>query len=149
MADDQNENRRESYRCPLPEDCRLRVQLDTPMRRSCFTGVITDMSTTGASVLLDGTPAIPLELDTVTARFRIPGIFSPLTVNSSIVRRTEEEDGIYLRLEFLPLAIPSAAESRDKILWSFLLDEQRRQRRETLTKMTSGVRLSLFRPGSR
>jgi c-di-GMP-binding flagellar brake protein YcgR len=150
MADEQNENRRENYRCSFPEGSRLHVNLETPMGRKHLSGEIIDMSTTGATVRLDGTPALPLQSETVVASFHIPGVDSQLSVNSAVVHRDQGDDAVYLGLEFLPLAIPSAAETRDRILWSFLLNEQRRQRKEKLSRTNkSGARLSVFRPNQR
>jgi hypothetical protein len=125
-------NRRNDYRHQFAPDDRLRVELSSPGSRRRAVGQMANLSVGGLAFLGDGSfrldPAAP-----VVAHFAIPHGLRRFAIPSAVVHTAA--DGIGLR--FLPLEDPVAQEEREKALWVFLLDEQRRERR--LRRAESGL----------
>ena len=117
-------NRRNDYRHQFADDDRLRVDLSALPGRRRVTGQMVNLSVGGLAFLGDGSfrldPAAP-----VVAHFAIPHGLRRFAIPSAVVHTAA--DGIGLR--FLPLEDPVAQEEREKALWVFLMDEQRRERR--------------------
>jgi hypothetical protein len=116
-------NRRNDYRHPFAPEDRLRVEL-TSARGSCVIGEIADLSIGGLAY--EGDVAFPLVPDEqVTAHFAIPHGLRRFAIPATVVHDRGDRFGLH----FLPLEDDEAQEDRDKALWVFLLDEQRRERR--------------------
>jgi len=125
-------NRRYDYRHHFAPDDRLRVELAfTGGRRAV--GQIVDMSVGGIAVALDDPTCRFDPADAVSAHFAIPHGLRRFALASAVVHRRAADEGNHFGLRFLPLDNLDAQESRDKSLWVFLLDEQRRERRQQLT----------------
>lgn len=133
------DNRRKHYRhhfnaserlgVDLSPRRRIRVELDSADRRPQIVGQIFNLSLSGMLVRLTD-PAASLENDDqLTASFAIPPGPARLVVDSVVVHSRKHEDGIYYGLRFLPLIDPAANDEREKVLWQFLTEEQRRQMR--------------------
>ncbi|HKI35959.1 MAG TPA: PilZ domain-containing protein [Gemmataceae bacterium] len=121
-------NRRNDYRHPFAVDDRLRVELTAAGGRRLAAGQIVDLSVGGLAYLGDA----PIRLDPahpVVVHFAIPHGLRRLAIPAAVVYTGAEEEGSPFGLRFLPLDDADAQEERDKALWVFLLDEQRRERR--------------------
>jgi hypothetical protein len=120
------ENRRHDYRHTFPPDDRLRVELSTPSGRPLSAGQIVNLSVGGMAVDL-GEEAVRLaEDEPVRAHFAIPHGLRRFALEPAVVHT----GGGPLGLRFLPLADAAAQDERERALWVFLLDEQRRLRRQ-------------------
>ena len=126
-------NLRASYRHQFAPDDRLRVDLSGPGGQRLATGQIVNMSPEGIAVDLDGASLRLDPAQPIAAHFAIPHGLRRFAIPSAVVHTAA--DGIGLR--FLPLEDPVAQEEREKALWVFLLDEQRRERR--LRRAESGL----------
>jgi hypothetical protein len=122
------ENRRFDYRHTFPPDDRLRVEISTTRGRRLLTGEIINLSVGGMAVALGDGAAPPRESDRVRAHFAIPHGLRRLALESAVVHTPAGEGPFGLR--FLALDDPDAQDEREKALWVFLLDEQRRLRRQ-------------------
>jgi len=116
-------NRRQDYRHNFPPDDRLQVELSSA-EGDRSTGQIADLSIGGLAYLGD----VSFRLDSdepITAHFAIPHGLRRFAISASVVHDAGDRIGLH----FLPLDDEEAQEERDKALWVFLLDEQRRERR--------------------
>ena len=125
-------NRRTDYRHHFAPDDRLRVELASRNGRRVV-GQIVNMSVGGIAVALDNATCRLDPADPVSAQFAIPHGLRRFTLASTVVHGCATDDGGQLGLQFLPLEDLDLQETRDKALWVFLLDEQRRERRLRLT----------------
>jgi hypothetical protein len=117
-------NRRNDYRHQFADDDRLRVDLSALPGRRRVTGQMVNLSVGGLAFQGEA----PLRLDPgapVVAHFAIPHGLRRFVIPSAVVH--DGAGGVGLR--FLPLEDPVAQEEREKALWVFLMDEQRRERR--------------------
>jgi hypothetical protein len=121
-------NRRNDYRHPFAPDDRLRVELSAWGGRPFVTGQIANLSVGGIACVAEGKfrldPARP-----VVAHFAIPHGLRRFAIRCAVVHAGAGREGDPVRLHFLPLDNPVSQEEREKALWVFLLDEQRRDRR--------------------
>ncbi len=125
-------NRRSDYRHHFAPDDQLRVELVWPAGRRAI-GQIRDMSVGGIGVTLDDPSCRFPPTDPVSAHFGIPHGLRRFALASTVVHRSVDGESRQFGLRFLPLDDIEAQEARDKALWVFLLDEQRRERRLRLT----------------
>jgi len=115
------ENRRQDYRHAFPPGERFAVQLEAPGGRWSATGEVVDLSLGGMAVRLDAPAAAFGVDDRILARLRVP---SPLALNAAVAHAGE--GGRRLGLRFLSSASGAADGTRERVLWAFLLDAQRR-----------------------
>lgn len=108
---------------------RIRVELDLQDRKSAVIGQIFNLSLSGMLVRLTDPAASLLKDDQLIASFAIPPRQDRLAVEAVVVHTRKFEDGIYYGLQFFPLPDPAANDERNKVLWQFLTEEQRRQMR--------------------
>ncbi len=121
-------NRRNDYRHPFAPDDRLRVELSLWGGRPFATGQISDLSLGGLSCVFPA--GSPLDAGRpVVAHFAIPHALRQFAIRCEVIHAGAGGEDDPVRLRFLPLRNPVAQEERDKALWGFLLDEQRRDRR--------------------
>jgi c-di-GMP-binding flagellar brake protein YcgR len=128
-------NRRNDYRHDFAPDDRLRVELSAAGGRDAV-GQIVNLSLGGMAVDLGGASLRLDPAECVSARFSIPHGLRRFALASSVVHTAATAEGGPVGLRFLPLGDLDAQEERDKALWVFLLDEQRRQRRQAREEVT-------------
>ncbi|HZT79009.1 MAG TPA: PilZ domain-containing protein [Gemmataceae bacterium] len=119
-------NRRHDYRHPFAPDDRLRVELSAPGKHPVVTGQMVNLSVGGLAYLGEP-PAGPEHGRRVVAHFAIPHGLRRFAIPAEVVHGGE---GDLLGLRFLPLDDSEAQDERDKALWVFLMDEQRRAIRQ-------------------
>jgi hypothetical protein len=123
------ENRRHDYRHAFPPDFRLRVEISLSRGGAPLIGEMLNLSIGGMTVDL-GDATVRLDAnEEVCVRFAIPHGLRHFTIPSTIVHIDPAPPGAF-GLCFLPLDDPDAQEEREKNLWVFLLDEQRRSIKE-------------------
>jgi c-di-GMP-binding flagellar brake protein YcgR len=125
------ENRRKDYRYHFPHPAGLRAELASqgrvPFRAS---GEIMDLSVAGAGLRLPGD--LPKILDgSWLVRLSLPGE-RPLSLNAALVHRVAQNSTLGFR--FLPLVDPVAQQRRERVIWRFLLDEQRKMRNGSVVR---------------
>jgi c-di-GMP-binding flagellar brake protein YcgR len=125
------ENRRNDYRHTFPPDDRLSVELRTSRARGTLTGQIVNLSVSGMSVVLDDDTALVHPDERCRATFSIPHGLRRFTLESAVIHTCPTAAGGQFGLHFLPLDDADAQEEQEKAIWVFLLDEQRRLRRQT------------------
>ncbi len=120
-------NQRHDYRhaFTLGEGCRVEMM---PERGSGTTlrGEIADLSVSGAGVRLDAAAALPPLHARLRVRF-VLGTDQPIALPAEVVHGA----GLGAKvcgMRFLPMADLAATEARGKLVWKYLLQEQRRQR---------------------
>jgi c-di-GMP-binding flagellar brake protein YcgR len=119
------DNRRQDYRHTFEPAERLHVELTRADGSAVLTGEIVNLSVGGMLVALPhACPFKPAERCHV--QFAIEPE-RPLAIRAAVVHLAADRAGAGLR--FLPLANLDAGEARERALWRFLLDEQRRARR--------------------
>ena len=122
------ENRRRDYRHPfLPTDTRP-VDLELLAHPATTMGEILDLSLGGMRVRLDKKVDPPKPNDRLRVRSAIPGMDSSLGLASVVVHSQTTPDGHFCGIHFLSSTNPTADDGREKALWRFLMDEQRRGR---------------------
>ena len=123
------DNRRSSFRCAFRLDERLGVELLIPGKAPRW-GLIVDLSIRGMGVSLADPDAIGPPGQHFPVRFVIPP-GTRFTLPAVLVRASGPTQPI-LGIEFLPHPDPRFLAAREKTLWNFLLESQRRRRRELL-----------------
>lgn len=123
------ENRRRDYRHYFNPHERIRVELNATKPQVSLAGAIVNLSIGGMMVQLDD-PTLTLKTDDqFRANFTIPPNDRHLTFQT-VVNRVQDWDGIICHsFRYFPLIDPKENESRERALWLFLLDEQRRRGR--------------------
>jgi len=129
------ENRRRDYRYHFPHPSGLRAQLALagakPVR---LVGEIVDLSIGGALLRIDEQAADLTSRSRWIVQFSLPAQ-EPLSLSATFVHG-ETAGTPVCGFEFPPLADVAAQEHRDRVIWRFLLDEQRKLRRERLAAGT-------------
>lgn len=125
-------NRRNDYRHTFAPDDRLRVELYDAGGPRLAVGQVVNLSLGGMAVDLGDTPFRLDPAHAVSARFSIPHGLRRFALASAVVHTHPTAEGGQLGLRFLPLDDLGAREERERALWVFLLDEQRRERRQML-----------------
>ncbi len=124
------ENRRRDYRHRLAGPARVSAELTAASLSAPARGDVVDLSVTGMAIQIDSTVG-PLDAGTpcvvhlVVANQRID-----LTLPSVVVHHREGPAARTYGLHFPPLASAVANDNRERVLWRFLLEEQRQQRRQ-------------------
>jgi hypothetical protein len=118
-------NRRQYYRHIMPPARGITVTLRSSDGMSCCTGDIVDLSIGGLCAKLPDSPADKPWL----ATFGLGSEGPTLTIPVQQVHAADERPGHY-GFRFLPRPNPRIHEEQERMIWSFLLDEQRGQRRQ-------------------
>jgi hypothetical protein len=123
------ENRRQNYRLAIPPELRLSAALRPLGSDTELVGGVVNFSVGGLAVALDAGaalgPAVPC-----TVRLALPGSPDGVLARASITHQQPSGPQQIFGLRFAPLLDPVANENRERLLWRFSLEEQRRQRRE-------------------
>lgn len=125
------ENRRQDYRHSFSASDQFKVELKFSRPEAVHAGVIVDLSLGGMKVLLDD-PTVEMAVDDrVEVDFSAPpgDVRSavPFNFNAIVVHKEVKAEQTYYCFEFLPHLDPALNELREKELWTFLMNEQRRQ----------------------
>jgi len=129
------ENRRRDYRHPFAAPHRLRVAFLAADDTVLAEGDIANLSVSGMAVVFrHGPPQVAQER--WLARLGHPFWPAPLLVPCSLVHAQPAEP-YQAGFRFLPMANPTATEERERLLWSFLLEQQRQSRRGQQTRHAS------------
>ena len=118
-------NLRQDYRHDFAPEERLHVELTAPDGRPVG-GRIVDLCVNGMSVELKDADDAFRRDDVCQAQFAIPHGRHRFALEAYVVHATEGRYGLH----FLPLDDPTAHDERDRALWLYLLDEQRRRIRQ-------------------
>jgi hypothetical protein len=123
------ESRRGDYRHELFPGQKVPVWLETLSPRSRFDGEIIDLSVRGVRVHLCQ-DRVPLRLgDICYTELNLPRVQEKLALHATVRYLVTFEGGLRLGLRFLPSINPATQQARQKLLWRFLMDEQRREHR--------------------
>jgi hypothetical protein len=121
------DNQRSNYRHYFARDDRLRVELSVAGGSRVVSGQIVNMSLGGIAVDL-GDASFRLDpAEPVAAHFAIPHGLRQFALPAEVVHVEQTARGDRVGLQFLPPKDPDALEERERALWAFLLDEQRRE----------------------
>lgn len=124
------ENRRNEFRHIFPLNDQLRVELASVYLPRMITGQVVDLSVAGMAVDL-GEQALWLrEGIYCLAHFNIPHGLRHFALESQVISTRQGTGHGRLGLYFLPLPDLERQEERERLLWEFLLDEQRRVRQQ-------------------
>lgn len=123
------DNRRDDYRFAFPAHERLAVECQTPPTESCGAEIV-DLSVTGMRVQLHDAHPTLAPGQRLLLKFAL-GHAEAMTMPAVVVHRGVERRG-ELGVRFLPVADVETQEAREKALWVFLLEEQRKSRRRQL-----------------
>jgi hypothetical protein len=121
------DNRRNDYRHTFPAEDRLRVEIILDDNRTIVAGDVVNLSVTGMAVELEEAHSFRVD-DRCTATFSIPHGLRRFALDSEVIHTMPTAGGGHLGLHFRPLDNGDAQDEREKALWVFLLDEQRRLR---------------------
>lgn len=135
------EDRRRSYRFHFSAPERPSVRLERTHPRAVLQAQLVDLGVEGMRMLLpDTTAALHLD-ERWLSHLELPRLAKPLTVTGSVVYLERVGADLHCGIHFLPLLVPAASDERERTLWKFLMEEQRRRRKQA---RSSGVRLKLF-----
>jgi c-di-GMP-binding flagellar brake protein YcgR len=125
------DNRRQDYRLSLLPDLRLTAELRPRSRPDPIAGVVVNVSLGGLAVQFDPVGPGLQRADRCEVRLKLPHQQTEMNVPMTVVHGGTGDLPVY-GLRFLPMELPAEDENREKMLWRFLLDEQRRLRRRSL-----------------
>jgi c-di-GMP-binding flagellar brake protein YcgR len=123
------ESKRKDYRHNFPADERIPVDLELSGARTVLHGEIVNLSVGGMRVHFVDSVADLNPQGRLVARASIRESKIDLALASTVIYAEQSDDASYCGLRFLPSASRTIDESTERIVWSFLLDEQRRLRR--------------------
>src|SRR5439155_15467665 len=92
-------------------------------------GLTVNLSVGGMTARFVGDPTLLRQGARCVVKIILPGNEVELTLPSEVVHQSHNGETLTCGLHFVPLADPAAQEQRETVIWRFLLDEQRRQRR--------------------
>jgi hypothetical protein len=122
------ENRRKDYRHRLEAPGRLGAELTPSGRPAAVAAEVIDLSVSGLAVALPAAAA-PTVGEACIVRLVATAERLDLKIPAVVIHRHDTPAGSRLGLHFPPLANPAANDNRERVLWRFLLEEQRRLRR--------------------
>ncbi len=123
------EIQRKDYRHSFPPDERIRVDLEFSGPRTLLHGEIVNLSVGGMRVqFVDPVPPLKPR-GRLVARASIQKEQVDLSLPSSVVYAEHSDEISFCGLQFLSSANRTLDESRERTVWRFLLEEQRRLRR--------------------
>jgi len=121
------QNRRNDFRVVFTLQDALPVKLESMPLRQALQGQVVDLSIGGMRVRLSGRRVELAPTELWIAQPTLPGLPGRLAMRSAIVYSRAQQSGSEYGVHFLPLADRELAEARDKLIWRFLLEEQRRR----------------------
>ena len=123
---DDMKNRREYYRHTFAADDGLPATVQDAAGGPLLPVVVLDLSLTGMRFRADGPHRPWAGDDLIAIRFTLPGAVQ-LSIEGRVIYEHPSDQGESYGVHFLPS--PSAGQNaqREKILWRFLLQAQRRQ----------------------
>lgn len=124
------DNRRKNYRHVLWPEVSLTVEATAPRLDKPLFGIAVNLSVGGLAALFEGNTRTLERGDMYNLRLVFPHDKSVLNLVAMVVYRGGTEAMSSYGLEFVPLANAETNEQRENAIWRYLLDEQRRQRRE-------------------
>ena|SRR5208282_3916440 len=125
------ENRRQYYRHLFTPGRRLRVQLGLPGSGARYNGEVIDLSIGGMRVRLkDAIQPVPGDDQLLAEISRKSGaeVEFQLGLTADIVHSEAHADTRDYGIRFLPVQNAAASETRERAIWRFLIQEQRRTR---------------------
>ncbi len=120
-------NRRKDYRLALADDP-LPAELLLPGSKRPLVGAVVNLSISGMALRLPEDLPTPTLEEVCQVTFTLPSDRRRLPIQARAVYVSRRDDGNLCGLSFLPLSLESATEERERAIWLFLLDEQRRRR---------------------
>lgn len=118
-------NRRYDYRHTFEPAERLHVEITDPSGQS-FRGRVINLCVAGMSLELEEDAPQLREDELCQTSLSLPRQTGPLSLESQVVHTQSTSESGHVGLRFLPLPDPEAHEERDRQLWLYLLEEQRR-----------------------
>lgn len=133
------ENRRKDFRhrfdagerieVVLSPKRRIDVKLSSPDHPEIRAGQIHNLSLHGMLIVLaKNLPPLAIKESVLTC-FILPKTGDRLTIEAVVVRTQVISGETYYGCQFIPLAYREDQQKREKLLWQYLLNEQRRQSR--------------------
>ncbi len=119
------DNRRADYRHTFRTQDDIQVELESALTHTKIRGRLRDLSTTGMKIWLLDPPVGVTRSESWILRAPVPGL-ARSSARATIVYYEPGSAGGHCGMRFLRLADPRATEAREKQIWRFLLDEQRR-----------------------
>jgi c-di-GMP-binding flagellar brake protein YcgR len=130
------DNRRECYRHPFDPDESMPVKVEDPAHNRSWEGQLVDLSVTGMCVRVPVPTPGTLPPARVTAKLFLDPA-QALSVPVRLVHAESKGPGL-LGFEFIESVDPRTNEIREKKLWAFLLQQQRRARNRTKSQKQAG-----------
>lgn len=130
------DNRRECYRHPFPPDEPLPVKVEDPAHGKSWEGQLVDLSVTGMCVRVPVATPTALPAARATAKLYLDPAQS-LSVPVRLVHAQSKGPGLF-GFEFIESVDPRTNEMREKKLWAFLLQQQRRERNRMKSQKQAG-----------
>ncbi len=121
------ENRRSDYRVVFTLQDALPVKLESMPLRQALQGQVVDLSVGGMRVRFSGHRMQLSPTELWIAQPTLPGLPGSLAMRSAIVYSRARQSGSEYGVHFLPLADRDLTEARAKLIWRFLLEEQRKR----------------------
>lgn len=122
------ENRRENYRHEFDPDQALPAEFELFGRGTPLPGLIVSLSATGAGIQAAQDQFPMAAHDRLTLRFRLPKEEFSFELHAIIRHARKNEGGWYYGVQFLPSEDPEEEAERDRRIWRFLMEMQRRSR---------------------
>jgi c-di-GMP-binding flagellar brake protein YcgR len=119
-------NRRQDYRHSFDPAQAPHVELERSSDAACCTGWIADLSVEGMRICFEGSAPALAENERVVARFTLPVHPLQFSLNARVIHLKTESDGYSCGIHFVPSANLDLDARRERAIWQFLLDEQRR-----------------------
>jgi c-di-GMP-binding flagellar brake protein YcgR len=143
------DNRRANYRHAFAFRENIEVELESALTRTTFAGQLRDLSTGGMKVWLFDCPPPVSSSEPWITRASVPGL-ARVYARATIVYQQPAVDGACCGVRFLPLADPRATEAREKLIWQYLLEQQRRpiRQRQRESVPSGGGFLRIYCPDS-
>jgi hypothetical protein len=120
------ENRRQNYRHAFAPDALLPVSIQRGTGGPFWKGWALDLSVTGTRVRLEDSAQHLAANDRVVLRMALPRQSERLQMHGMVIHYSLDEQHETYGIEFLPSLSSSADELRERLIWTFLLQEQRR-----------------------
>ena len=121
-------NRRQNYRFSFPTGERPRVEV--VLRQLPQRAQLLDLGVQGMRVRLSESPAPPALDEAVTVRLELPRLAAPVVVSGTVVYLERMGRALDCGVRFLPLPRLADNEERDRVLWAYLMEEQRRHHKK-------------------
>jgi hypothetical protein len=122
------DNLRKDYRHTFEPAERLHVEIVVPGKDVKLAGKAVNLSVGGVALQWPGDAPALQPADRCVLRFSLRPDRAPLELAATVVHAHAGQPS--LGLQFLPPVDVKKAEATDRVLWAYLLDEQRRRQRD-------------------